>query len=118
MSCNRDESCKYIASDYGHKYNELKNDFKYIRKEIEDIDEELSKQLIPDDYLGRKVTEKLEKLKLDRKDNNDLFDETEKSITRFVEGKAIEHMNHYHEWFNQQKEEKKDKENDNNVVKD
>ena len=110
MSCNNNEYCKSIAANYTKKKYDLNGDFNYLKKELKDIEEELAKQVIPDDYLGRKVTEKLEKLELDNKENVELFFETERSITHFAEVKAEEHMDHYNNWLNQQKE--KEKEND------
>ena len=61
MSCNRDDNCLNIARNYINAGNNIKTSFTKIKGGINDIDEELDTLIIPEDYLGKKITEKIKK---------------------------------------------------------
>lgn len=109
MSCNKDENCRNIANYYQNISKNVKNSYVKIYGEIGEVAEKLSMQVIPEDYLGEKIKDKLEKLKLVYEENIEIMSITEKQMMSFIDEKRIEHKKHFNEWFEQQIKEKEEK---------
>ena len=102
MACNRDEHCKEIASDYETKIGEVNSAFEDLKSDIDGIKGNLQGLIVPNDYLGSKVKDKISSLE-------DVFGTTSENITgikgaviQFAELKRDMHQKHYEDWLKEQ----------------
>ena len=102
MACNRDRNCRNIANNYRHAKEELQRGFSTLKNSVSDISEELSELVVPNDYLGGKITEKLSKINLDFQDDINSIQSVESAVIAFASNKQNEHQRHYVDWLDKQ----------------
>ena len=110
MACSRNENCRNIAYDYQNTLDEVKNDYVVLYKKLSEVDDNLSKQIIPEDYLGGKIKNKLKQLKLTYDDNVEDILKVENKMVSFIRNKRYEHQKHYEEWLAMQEAKRKKEE--------
>lgn len=107
MGCNRDDGCLNIARNtYPNLLSGIDNSTLFINNQINDVIEELNSLIIPNDYLGNKVKEKLDEINENLNNDVSELNTFKNNINSFIEKKIKEHEKHYIDWQNMQ--EKKD----------
>ena len=112
MSCNKNYECRKIAKNYQTISSDIANKFSKVQGQISDIDDKLSKQIIPNDYLGEKISDKLKKIKENCDSNLGVIERIKGSMISFVDNKAKEHQKHYENWLSVQEKKKSDNEDE------
>jgi hypothetical protein len=102
MSCSRDEYCNTIANNYSIRKDNIGNSLKNIKENISTVDEILNGFIIPNDYIGEKVKEKIKKITEELNINCEDVDLIKQDIDSFVTEKENEHREHYHTWKQKQ----------------
>ena len=106
MACNHDSGCNSLANiKYPAKKTKLVGELNKISADLDTILGEINgiNAIVPDDYVGQKVKEKISKGLLKDIENvsNDVEEEKTK-IETFISGKIEEHQGHYREWKRKQ----------------
>lgn len=106
MACNHDSGCNSLANiKYPAKKTKLVGELNKISTDLDTILGEINgiNAIVPDDYVGQKVKEKISKGLLKDIENvsNDVEEEKTK-IETFISGKIEEHQGHYREWKRKQ----------------
>lgn len=99
MGCNRDSGCYRIANEtYPRLKENIDASIQTINNRLTDDITTLDGLVIPEDYLGVKVKEKLEEItSLFASDIDDLT-KTKTNLDTFISEKIKEHKNHYDSW--------------------
>lgn len=106
MACNHDSGCNSLANiKYPTKRTKLVGELNKISTDLDTILGEINgiSAIVPDDYVGQKVKEKISEGLLKDIDNVQNDVEAEKTlIGTFIEQKIDEHQEHYREWKRKQ----------------
>lgn len=106
MACNHDSGCNSLANiKYPAKRTKLVGELNKISTDLDTILGEINgiAGIVPDDYVGQKVKEKISEGLL--KDITNVQNEVEEEKTligNFIEQKIDEHQEHYREWKRKQ----------------
>lgn len=109
MACNHDSGCNSLANvKYPAKRTKLVGELNKISTDLDTILGEINgiAEIVPDDYVGQKVTEKIrEGLLKDITNVQNDVEEEKTLIGNFIEQKIDEHQEHYREWKRKQEAE-------------
>ena len=114
MGCNRDSYCNTIANNYASKKESINSDLTSVKSDINNICELLNSFVVPNDYVGGKVKEKLESISKNFESNSDNVTSFNSEINTFINSKIEEHHNHYQSWKLAQEELAKKENGDKN----
>lgn len=109
MACNHDSGCNSLANiKYPAKRTKLVGELNKISTDLDTILGEINgiAEIVPDDYVGQKVKEKIsEGLLKDIANVQNDVEEEKTLIGNFIEQKIDEHQEHYREWKRKQEAE-------------
>ena len=99
MSCSRDSGCKIIAErTYPSLKDEINSEFETISSDVMDVLNELSGLVIPDDYLGSRVKDRLNKIGANLSNDAMKVKSAKSDVNTFIDARINEHTIHYQEW--------------------
>ena len=99
MSCNRDSSCLSIANTkYPSEKEEINIEFNNIKKDLIELKNALKDLNIPDDHIGEKIIEKLDKIYQSLEEDTNEVEKANSDLNQFINVKIKEHKNHYYTW--------------------
>ena len=99
MGCNRNYGCQKLANTvYPNLKTEVGKDITKAKSEIEEIVNTLKGLSIPEDYLGEKISTRLNEICSDFNSDAGELDSTKASINSFIDTKIVEHNIHYQKW--------------------
>ena len=90
MSCNKDSGCKELYSvTYPNLRSNINNGFNEVSKDASEVEKEIKKLYIPDDYLGNKLQTKID----------ELLSTEQSNVNTHIDEKIEEHQNHYNDYL-------------------
>lgn len=104
MACGKNQGCLNITNNvYPGLQVEINSSINNITTNINEIVSELGSLVIPEDYLGTKVTEELDEICSNL--SNDVLEVNSvgRSINNFISLKKEEHQKHYRQWQEEQR---------------
>ena len=100
MSCNKDSGCKELYSvTYPNLRSNINNGFNEVSKDASEVEKEINKLYIPDDYLGNKLQTKIDELLLNLNTNLELLSTEQSNVNTHIDEKIEEHQNHYNDYL-------------------
>ncbi len=107
MNCSMNEYCKNIAEDYASRALTIKKEFAGITEDIDNTIDELKKLIVPEDYLGNQIIEKLKKIKPLLEDDVQNINNVKTKVVSYAESRQEEHWHHYENWLEKEREMEK-----------
>ena len=105
MGCNKDYNCFNLYRNvYPSAKYDINHSFKTIFYSNDDIIKVLKQLEIPEDFLGDKIRENLDKIIGDSLDDKNDLEMFQQKTNRFIDDKIEEHKYHYNEWKYMQEE--------------